>query len=346
MELKDTWAGVRGMPANLLASAQFAVLAVLAVLAACGGGGEGSSSPPASNLPPITAPVAFVDLLPPQTNAVGTYADVQRLLAFDHLNDLRTKAGLGVLYQSASLDAAAQAHAEYLSVNNVYGHYETPGTPGFTGADHLARMAAAGYRPQYGTEVVSFSTRPMGAVALLDALVGTPYHRMAMMRYRVSDAGVGFSTGFPTNVVVKIAHTATNPQGAPSTPAILWPGEGSTGVPLSGCCEEPDPAPELAGKPWGYPVSVQTHESKVLAVTSFTLEYTPAGAGAPTVVATKLLSFGTDPNLGTSVYNARHVAFALPLAPLLTGTTYTARFEGTIDGAAYSRVWSFTTATP
>lgn len=315
------------------------ILPLIAALTACGGGG----SSPTDNAPPSTAPTvpgtgSFTDTTPANAAAVpGSYANPVRAAAFDRVNLLRQAAGLGAVRQAAQLDQAAQAHADYMSINQVFSHSETPGANGYTGANQTQRAQAAGYAAwSTVAEVQVGSTLPVSdGAGMVDALFAAPYHRLGLVYYRVDEAGVGHgATGVPYSIVIDLGR---NPgQGAPATTAVIWPRDGDVGVWTQGAPEMPDPIPENNGSPYGYPISVSVHENKTLTVSSFTLE----GPGGATV-STKLLDHATDTNLQS--VGGRHFAALLPRAPLASNTTYTVRFTGAIDGVAYTKTWTFTT---
>ena len=304
-------------------------LALAAGLAGCGGGGGGSPSGEEDLFDS-----SFVDDRPPQSGATATYADPQRQAVWQAVNDIRRQAGLGDMFQSGALDVAAQAHSDYVSRNASGGPFEVSGRPLFAGFDPDARAIAAGYAPAYIVESTASTSEPLTGARFMELTMGAPYHRMRVMTYAPSEVGIGFSAVRPSNIVIDLAYTAGNSQGAPDTPATVWPTDGATGTPLTGCCEDPRP---VQLQEWGYPVSVQTHERKELKVDTFTL--TDADGKA---VASTLLNFGTDPNL-TLIYRARYVAFLMPLLPLTENSRYTASFNGTINGKPYQRTWSFTT---
>jgi len=309
--------------------------AALAALTACGGGStsQGGGDTP-TQTPPPAEQTYFTDNKPANISALpGSYADVNRSLAFERLNAVRQEVGLGALRQVAQIDNAAQGHADWLSLNDYYGHYQVVGTPGFTGQTPEARNLAAGYN-NFLTEVQSTEYSPQPGDEHVNDLLTGPYHRMAMFYYRADEAGVGHNAEYPSNIVINLGR---NPgQGAPSTLAVIWPADGSTNVRQDAAPEVPNPMPENNGAPYGYPVSLCTHELKTLVVTAFTLEDQFGGT-----VSTKLLDYATDDNL--RAYRARHFASIIPRAPLESGKTYVAKFTGTIDGTPYTKQWSFTT---
>lgn len=336
---------------------RYALLSVLAasVLAACGGGGGGSGGySPGPYAPIQTPPQSFEDSVQPQTNVPEpTGYSVEATSQFNRFNSIRAAAGLGMLRQNSNLSAAAQSHSDYISFHGA-SHYQNPSNSGFTGQWPADRARAAGY-VEWSTTNEVITGDPWlvlpDANAFVDGLIATPYHRMVMFQYRVDSMGVGYRfrsiddtpSGTGKNMVIKFGRSPG--QGAPSTPFVIWPLDSATNVPRVGENEVPNPIPENNGAPYGYPISFQTHELKLLEVTNFTLRETAGGA----VVPTKLLHYTTDCNLavqqspGCAAFGARYFASLLPREPLNSNTQYTARFEGTINGTSVAREWSFTT---
>lgn len=324
------------------------LLVGLVGLAACGGGGgsptpatgndsgtpsagAGSSGSGGTTNPPPVEPGPVSSVPAP------VYAEQVRADAFNRFNEIRQAAGLGLLAQHASLDQAAQAHANYLAQHNQIGHIESSSLAGWTGDTPPDRVQAAGYGSNTTYEVVAAAN--MTGAGFVDNLASTPYHRAAMLVYRPVHAGVGYarySTLSGYNLTIDLSHNATNFQGAPNTQAAIWPVDGSTEILLTMGPETPNPIPENGNVRAGYPVSVQVHESKVLTVDSFTIT---GPGGAP--VDVKVLDYATDPNL--VALNMRFFAAALPRAQLAAGTTYSVSFRGRIDGVPYSKDWTFTT---
>lgn len=297
-------------------------LLLAALLSACGGGsssdGNSSTPPPSGNGNGGTSG--------------GSYSDAETLSAFQRLNLARSQAGLAPLAQNGKLDQAAAAHTSYQVTNNVEGHYETAGQPGFTGQSPGDRVTAAGYTYSFVGEVISAGTPSLSASSLVDGLLAAPYHRVLMLMFKPSQVGVSAKSGQLKYLTIDMAYGPNDGPAAPGLTAVLWPAPSATGVLRSGCCESP--APPVGVQTWGYPVSVQVMEGRTLATTSFTLVDAQGQS-----VSTKLLTSANDPNL----QGERNVAVLMPLAPLAANATYTASFAGTIDGAPYVQTWSFTT---
>src|SRR2546429_1451407 len=103
-------------------------------------------------------------------------------------NELRGAVGAPALRTDERVIAAAQRHAEYLARNQVGGHEETQGQPGFTGTSVHDRLAAQGYPDAIASEVAtSFSSGTDG----VRSLWVLPYHRLGPMHPHAAVAGWG-----------------------------------------------------------------------------------------------------------------------------------------------------------
>src|SRR5947199_151007 len=70
---------------------------------------------------------------------------------------LRAAAGVGLVAQHAYVDAAAQAHSNYLAANDLTGHYEISTNTGWTGDTPADRIQAAGYGANSPWEVIAYA---------------------------------------------------------------------------------------------------------------------------------------------------------------------------------------------
>src|SRR5262249_1876832 len=126
----------------------------------------------AASLPP-----ARCDLTPTSSATLGSPAQH----ALDRINCYRALAGVGPLTLDDTLNRAAPAHVTYYALNagdlSLAGmslHEETPGRPGFTGADSDARARAAGSTDWYVDENVGLGGTPEATV---DWFVNSVNHR-------------------------------------------------------------------------------------------------------------------------------------------------------------------------
>ena len=331
-----------------------AATTLLGSLAGCGGGGGGDPPAPAPEPPgppaaPSPSPICAIAAQTTVPTPVGYDAD--RLAAFDRLNELRRAAGLGLLAQSASLDRAAQAHAEWIVANDSFTHEETAGTAGFTGTQWWLRAEASGYVPVEGSEGIVGGVH--GARGI-DVLVNGVYHRAGLLAFEPVDVGIGWAAGAGASVAMPLVVDITSPatdamrgQGQSAQPRIdgvsTWPADGATGVPLRLGQEFPNPVPSQDVLTLGTPASIGVDELTTLSVDSFVMSDAATGVSVPC----QLVTSASDPNL---LLRQSFVAL-VPKSSLTPGTRYRVDFAGggtgVLTGArrAIARSWSFTTGT-
>jgi uncharacterized protein YkwD len=360
---------------------QPAAAAIAAVLFSSGCGGGSSDSPAPSPPAPTPAPTPAPAPAPPppgpvtpfslQTSVVastyGTSTTVAtlRTATFDEVNRARSAMGIGRLLQNATLDALAQGHADYLGQNNEVSHSQTPGRPGFTGAQFADRFRASGYLGS-ATELVTTirSVQPGGALeGLLGqciwGLMNAPYHTNALSS-GVRQIGVGIgafsqSGSFACVVVVGLPQGATAQLPSQDNPQGVYPYPNQTGVPARFSGESPDPIPDLS-KPRGHFVSarmgsVETYSSQTRSlpgsaytVTRFELKDASGNLLPVRVIADPEVRAGAGMVLTPDPQNLRlgdYIAL-LPLSPLINGQSYNARLDFVANGTTRTREWRFT----
>lgn len=325
------------------------------VLGACGGGGRGGAAPASPPAPtpapaPSSAPDPPVPIAAQLTVPAPVGYDADRLAAFDRLNAIRLSAGLGMLAQNVSMDQAAQAHAQWMVVNDSFTHEELSGTVGFTGTNWARRDETFGYVPLAGDEVM---TAPAHGAEGVDGLINTLYHRAAMLAFEPVDVGLGWTDGVAAHVAMPLVIDMTRPgtdaarglgQAAQASirGVAIWPLDGAVGVPLRLGLESPNPVPTQRISTLGTPVSLTVAESRTISADSFVLTDRATGA----VVPTRIVTNQDDPNF---LLPESFIA-AIPLAALSPRTTYSVSFSGKTVGfpsgsiEALTRLWSFTTA--
>lgn len=314
-----------------------AITVILAALAltACG---DGVSDSPAAPVVGGGQAVAPSPAAPEPTPTPGTSAPaLTGNIALDGrnwINYRRTQAGVPAVTQNVQIDNAALGHSEYLRANNLMSHDQEPGRQGFTGADLGDRLNAAGYTLDrqrgfaYG-EVIS-GTNNRSGFFMVEELITAIYHRFVIFEPMFRELGTGAATSasgynyFTADFASRNGYGPGIARGA----LVTWPFNGQTGVAPNffSNTEQPDPVPDR--NEVGYPISVHANLDATLAVTSFTVR--PRGGAVLQVLR-------VDP------IGAKTAASIVPLLPLRAATTYEVDFTGTVNGAALTRAWSFTT---
>ncbi|KVT75720.1 serine protease [Burkholderia territorii] len=321
--------------------------ASLLALAACGGGGGdsgGTSTGSNGNNPNPSNP--------PSTSVPGTVDSPQypagsaQLAALNLLNQYRTQCGFPALKQNTVLDQAAQNHAKYIGLNGAVTDTESSGNQGYTGVSYTDRAAAVGFPTgtigigASGAGNAVFTSNFNATLAgqqFVYSLLGGAYHAV-VATFPVDNVGLGeFETQVTSGSytyteswqsVSMYGASAQQPSNGPKT----FPCDGVTGLPYREVGEIPAP-PNVSASGWGTPITVMGNLTDVIVLQSASITG-PSGA-----VAVQLLNSDSDPNKLLGKYQA----VAYPTSPLQPNTTYSVTINGTVNGTAFSRNFSFTT---
>jgi uncharacterized protein YkwD len=346
--------------------ARLALLSLLVAASGCGGGGDGGGSAPSptpvpapSTTPPPPPPPgpndsahALVTNPPPTRYASGS----AQATIYAVLEDARMGTGVGALADNAQLDQMAANHLNYMAANNVFGHGETAGLSGFTGATPADRAKAAGY--DYGSlgEVISESSVD-DAAGCIRNLLDTVYHQ-ALLMGSFREVGVAYghigsgSYGCVLDLGYTLGLSGQLPNGGVLSP---YPYDGQTGVATTfvPSTEGPNPMPDYGGNPAGQPIlaSMVNYSSRGLnSPASFTVnQFALKDAAGNTVPSRLIAAAGTAAGTGVTLTAdpasdlSAGLIYLVPLSPLAGHTRYTVQFSGLAGREALSRSWSFTT---
>lgn len=339
-----------------------AIAAAAMVLAACGGGGGGDDSGGGSGTGPTTPSVSAY----PMTAAAGNYVD-GRARAFDVLNSYRTTCGFNALEQDVRLDAAAQGHAQYQSLNTTVTHTQTNGNPGFTGTTATDRATAAGFSvASYyeiagagqtnsafsGSGILMETANHTDPEVLIKRQLGSVYHHMgafAEMRYAgfghyqganlATPPAISYFDGFAVTLAESTDVAAIDASGVNTV--RTFPCAGVTGVLPVFTPETPNPMPARSTgaqqtNPYGHPIYIASPSGTTLTVDTFSVQI----GGVP-VVAT-LLTAATDPNSRL----ASHQAYLIPDVAFPDNTAIDVQVTGSdsVNGA-FVKSFTFSTGT-
>lgn len=334
----------------------FATL-VAATLVACGGGGGGAAPATTGTVvgqAPITTPViSTASNILTSAPAPGYAAGSEELVAFTLLNAERSFCGFGVLAQNTKLDTAAKAHADWQLLNHYFGHYEVVGTPGFTGVFPADRLVAAAYGAT-GTFVedddiatrIGLSNKTGFGKEGLRGLLNAPYHAKSLLTgNREIGVSVRSSTDvastFGPRVILQLDMASNNSDGSQSidgSAVATYPCEGSTEIERSLADESPNSVPgrDLAANPLGSSIQVMLRDGNTLTITSASM--IKIATGAAVTLRTPVTS-ANDPH---SSFKS-HQGYIAADAPLEASTKYQVTINGTNNGTAFSRTFSFMT---
>lgn len=355
------------------------LLLSLVALTACGGGGgggtpanttSGSYSATCSDGSTKTSSISQADAdtqCPTNTNSTtsivttiqaSTYpANSEELAAFNLLNQERAFCGFGKLEQDTRLDQSAWNHAKYLSTNNRNSHYEDDASlPGYTGYAPSDRIKAVGFIAQssYAGTGEGITTKPIttnitgAGIWTTRGLMSAPYHLKSMFRgYRNVGIDIALTSehlagGEAAIGVFNYGTLASSSIQLPSSTEILtYPCEGHTGANYKmaqGETPSPVPGRNFGVNPIGTPILVNVRYGNTLTLTSATLTKVTTSASIP--LRTPLSTKATDINAS---YMHSNEGFIIPDVALEPNTRYRAVINGTNNGVAFTKDFTFTT---
>ncbi len=299
----------------------------------------------------------------------------ERIQARAAVNSIREAMQMQTLSQNEQLNAAAQAHADYLVLNHESSHDEIEGHRGFTGIRPLDRAFYAGYNAAYVSE--NLSTKNANAQSSVDGLFSAIYHRFGFLSPSIDEMGVGVTqdqqnsrnsafvyvmgnselnrlcsvksfSGFGKYVykvcrekehrIAEKKFRKVQTYNKQNNPKItLYPYDGQNEVPPAFYSEIPDPLPEYEVS--GFPISIEFNDYffKDVQINSFKLF-----KDSEEVSNVLLMDKQTDPNMKFT-----DKQFALfPLERLEYDTRYHVIVDYKTKGKSEEIMWEFMTRKP
>lgn len=301
---------------------------------------------------PAAARGSGISLLPARGSAVSNYRvlDEPRTAGLCYANYRRVQVGLPPLTARDPLNAAAQAHTDYMLANATLTHDESSGNPGYTGATAYERIQAA-YPTDATAEVVAGANRWTSVAnaqlsmspkdALVSDLVDAPFHRAALLG-SYGSAGSGFAERVGANgsgtsaSYYQTVDLADRVKSGSDNQMVAYPFDGQNDVPVNWVnTESPNPAPGYENRTMGYPVSLQAiNTSPQFDADNFVI--TDAQGGNVDCIKVDSRSSGLSSA-------ARGLAVCTPVAPLASQQRYTVRVTGRLGAQPVDLSWSFTT---
>ena len=313
----------------------------------------------------------LVTSVTPATYAAGTVEKG----AWDVLMHERQACGFGLLQQDTRLDAASAGHSYYLAQNSadlyigLHGHGESPARNYFIGNAPWDRAAAKGFPPLSASVSVSeilsaqtvayvaggsarFTMNEAQGVASISSLMTSVYHLSgAMYSGRLGGIGVDHKfgstvTGSVTSVIEAYrfgmlnAWIDSNPQRLGSASIATYPCAAATAAQASWIPaeESPNPFPEIVSTSviYGTPIYFKADVGNVLVVSSAMVTKTSDGSA----LTLRQLTKANDP----AAEVGDNEVFLVPTAALAAGSSYTVNASGTLNGAAFTKTFAFSTA--
>ncbi len=260
----------------------------------------------------------------------GVLADLNSRVAA-RISAFRQAAGLSPVEISLPLSQSALDHAKYMILNGVFERNQVEGNPGYTGATPEERAAARGFNDR----VREIFCQTEDIERAVDIFIDSVYHRVRLLDPNIKYIGYGsFNDQNQKKHVFVLGYASSDIE--LTQDYILYPVADSTSVPSSWSgLENPDPLPNGAMKPTGYPISI-TYKNQLIRVTKSELK-----DSAGRVVPVFLITPDTDIN-GKNTNSV----FIIPRTPLRSGEIYTAVVEAVCrvgdTESPISTTWSFT----
>jgi tetratricopeptide (TPR) repeat protein len=256
-----------------------------------------------------------------------------RKAALDRLNSYRAALGVAPVSEDPAVAEGAEAHAYFYLFNfgqsQLQGlgiHIEDQSLPGFTGSNSLLRDRHFGYAGNRGAEVINHVAIPEGSIQVW---IDSVYHRYPLLARETAVAGYGEAGLGILSISIMDLGVADPGRGDP----IVYPRPDQPDVPgyFNGR-EVPDPLPQGANYPVGYPVTLHVGTGQTLTVASGKL----IGSDNQEVASYTLQPGGSGLTQSEWALLAQH--------PLTPGARYTVEVVGKVDGQDFSKRWSFTVA--
>jgi hypothetical protein len=233
------------------------------------------------------------------------------------------------------LDVAAANHANYSLLNNVAGHFEAAGSPGFTGLAPVDQANAAGYASPYVGQVGAYDVT---AAKSIRALLAAPYHLNTLV-YGLKDVGISYKSTTLNQLVqhalfidLGMKNNGLDYQKPSPGTVLTYPCQGSTGV-SPAFTENINWAGSGSGA-GGHPVIVTAPNGESLVISSASI--TPTGGG---VVPVQVITSANDPQKFLKPFQA----FVIPPSSLKPNTTYRVQISGTAAGVPFTKDFTETT---
>ena len=300
----------------------------------------------------------------------------EKIQARTYLNSIREAMQMLPLIQNDTLASAAQAHADYLVLNNESTHDEIEGHQNFTGIRPIDRTLYAGYNSLKVSE--NLSTENPNAQSSIDGLFSAIYHRFGFLNPDIDEIGVGVTQDKKKSAQSAFVYVMGNSQHnrlclntsftgsgkyiygvckkhehrikeilfnnvltynkRKNIEIILYPYDGQAEVPPAFYSEVPDPLPDHEVS--GFPISIEFNDYffKDVELYSFKL----FKKGGEEVGNVQFMDKNSDPH---QRFTENQYAL-FPLERLEYDAEYSAEVEYRSNNKTENLTWSFKTQIP
>ncbi len=246
--------------------------------------------------------------------------------ALEKINAVRKTAGLEPVTLDEKLSQGCTAHALYLVKNE-----KDPSTHGL-GA-HSENSKLPGYTVEGEKAGRSSDIHFIEPALAVDGWMASLFHRVPILHPHLKRVGIGYAKGGKWGWITLLDVMSGREDGRQSGP-VAWPVDKQADVPLAFGGEIPDPIPADKDKKAGYPITVSFVDGETVKDATATLKIDKKEVEV-------WLSSPEKPA------DARYQANTICLFPkdvMQPGTSYTVTVTAKVNGKAWTRTWSFTTA--
>jgi uncharacterized protein YkwD len=259
----------------------------------------------------------------PGGSAPSSANDQQAIL--ERVQAYRKAAGLKSVELDQDLSKGCQAHCNYLVVND--GKPELEGLKAHEEVMSLPAATPEGEKAGKSSDI-AWGDSPAGSV---DMWMASFYHRVPILRPELEKIGAGFKNGtkFRTVCVLDVLSSLR----AAEEKLVVYPPDKATGVPVRFSTEMPDPIPQGAPHPAGYPVTLTGYNTAEL-----------EGAEADLFCEGKKVDCHfSSPQKPATSFTQQNSICLIPKSPLAANAVYTAKFRFTQKGQKTEVATTFST---
>lgn len=182
-------------------------------------------------------------------NAINSYPSINesQQTALEYVNQFRNKLGLSNMSISQALNAAANAHTNYMIYNSKLTHNELPSNKGYSGGTPFMRAKSYGYNGIATAENVASGID--NQTEALDAFIEAPYHRLAWLNPFAKDFGYASKSNYHT----VLFGTASEGSGQ----VVTYPQNNQKKIPIKWeNTETPNPLDGIDDSEIGFPITI------------------------------------------------------------------------------------------
>lgn len=252
--------------------------------------------------------------------------------AIARINELRKIAGLDPVTYDAERSLGCVKHAKYLVLhddrmwgeNSLDAHNEEEGLAGYSAEGKKAGQSA----------VIAWRE----PISSIDDHFNGLFHRVPILNPQLRTVAVGDSEGTKWGhvSVIDVIGGIDSTAPWPKDQVVIFPVQGQRGVPTALANELPNPIPEDSDGKGGYPITATFAPG---------VEVKGVKATLKNAKTNRAIEFWlSSPEKPADARYQRNTVCLIAESALSGGTAFSVTIEAVVDGEAWKRSWSFSTA--